>query len=124
MSECRSISSLDDTTEKPDDDESEPALADARMAQPMAGGLNWLATRTRPDLAFYVIQIASAATRAPLRALALGKRCLRYLAGARDHGLALRSTHRLRGGGDASSSGVDSARPINLEGLGDASYED
>ena len=99
MTERRAMSSLGDLgPNEAIDDESEPALADARMAQRMARGLNWLATRTRPGVACYVSQIAPAATRAPLRALALGKRCRRYLAGAKEHGLGLRCTRCLRWG--------------------------
>ena len=65
----------------------EPMVEDVRAAQRLAGGLNWLTTRTRPDLSFYVPQLASAATKQPIRDIAIGKRCLHYLAGARDHGL-------------------------------------
>ena len=64
-------------------------MEDVRKAQRLAGSLNWLATRTRPDISFIVSQLASAATKAPLRAIALGKRTLRYLAGARGHGILM-----------------------------------
>ena len=80
----------------------------------MAGGLNWLATRTRPDIAFTVSQLASAAARAPQRALALGKRVLRYLAGARTHGLELRLSSAPRSGDPEAM----------IEGFGGASYEE
>ena len=57
----------------------------------------------------------SAATRCPERALALGKKCLSYLSGTRDHGVALTVEHTLR--------------PVRgwrakLEAYGDASYEE
>ena len=99
MGERRAISSLGDVADESVDPEEEPPLSEVRMAQRMAGGLNWLATRTRPDVAFVVSQLASAATRAPQRALALGKRVLRYLAGTRDHGLALKCLQRFLGSG-------------------------
>ena len=95
MSERRPIGSLDDieadndSDEEELDDEGSPTLQSVRKAQRIAGGLNWLATRTRPEIAFYVSQISSAATRVPARAIALGKRCLRYLAGTRTHGVSL-----------------------------------
>ena len=84
-----------------------------RLAQRMAGGLNWRSTRARPDISFYVSQLASAATRTPLRALALGKRCLRYLSGTRDHGIHLCTQRSVRSGS-----------PSTLEAYGDASYEE
>ena len=57
-SECRPIGSLDEVvegsdSEDGDEDEAEgdsPALQRVRKAQRLAGGLNWLATRTRPTL--------------------------------------------------------------------------
>ena len=113
MQDCRPVASLEDVPEKIEDEE-EPPLAEVRLAQRMAGGLNWLATRTRPDIAFTVSQLASAATRAPQRALARGKRILRYLAGTRTRGLELRIPVRPREGG-----GVSEAI---LEGFGDAPY--
>ena len=79
--------------------------------QRLAGGLNWPATRTRPDISFVVSQLSSAAKRAPLRAVALGKRCLRYLAGTREHGIHVGSGQRCQGSGP------------ELEAHGDASYE-
>ena len=108
MQDCRPVVSLGDVPEKIEDEE-EPPLAEVRLAQRMAGGLNWLATRTRPDIAFTVSQLASAARRAPQRALALGKRVLRYLAGARTHGLELRLSAASRSGGTEAL----------LEGVGD-----
>ena len=59
------------------------------MAQRLAGGLNWLATRMRADIAYAVSRIASKATRRPIEAITLGKRCLRYLAGTAAHGLSM-----------------------------------
>ena len=53
MQACRSIASLEGVPERIKDEE-EPPLAEVRLAQRMAGGLNWLATRTRPDIAFVV----------------------------------------------------------------------
>ena len=110
MEECRAIGSLDDVGDEVQE-EDEPQPADVHKAQRLAGGLNWLATRTRPDISFVVSQLASAATRAPLRAIALGKRCLRYLAGTKEHGIHMSSRYRGERRG-----------PV-LEAHGDASYE-
>ena len=49
----------------------EPYANDVKHAQRLAGGLNWLSTRTRPDISFTVSQLSSAAARAPLRAPAI-----------------------------------------------------
>ena len=115
MSECRAIGSLEDVQEQLEDEAGqEPDAGDVRQAQRLAGGLNWLATRTRPDISFVVSQLSSAATRAPLRAIALGKKCLRYLAGTRGHGIRLHA--------EAQHSGR-SGSPSLLEAFGDASYE-
>ena len=115
MQGCRPVASLEDVPEKIEDEE-EPQLPEVRLAQRMAGGLAWLASSARPDIAFTVSQLASAATRAPQRALALGTRVLRYLAGTRTHGLELRIPIRPREGGGESEA--------ILEGVGDASYEE
>ena len=112
MDECRALGSLEDVSNVPEPD-GEPDPEEVRQAQRLAGGLNWLATRTRPDIAFLVSQLSSAATRCPERALALGKRCLRYLTGTRDHGVVLTVDHKqhaVRGGLRA-----------KLEAYGDAS---
>ena len=53
MSECRAIGSLEEPGDAIEEDE-EADEAEVRTAQRLAGGLNWLATRTRPDIAFIV----------------------------------------------------------------------
>ena len=115
MDACKALGSLDDVPNVPEQD-GEPDPEEVRQAQRIAGGLNWLATRTRPDIAFLVSQLASAATRCPERALALGKRCLRYLAGTRDHGVALTVDHTHHAGRRGQCG--------KLEAYGDASYEE
>ena len=84
----RPLGSLEDIDREIVEDE-EPLIENARKAHTLAGGLNWLATRTRPAIGFYVSQFASVATRCPLRAIELGKRCLRYVRGTCDHGITL-----------------------------------
>ena len=116
MDERQAIASLGDAHEQLEDEaEHEPSLGDVRQTQTLAGGLNWLATRTRPDISFVVAQLSPAATRAPQRAVALGKKVLICLTGARDHGI------RMAAGG-ARHPRVEWG-PVILEAFGDASYE-
>ena len=119
MSECRAIGSLEEPGDAIEEDE-EADEAEVRTAQRLAGGLNWLATRTRPDIAFIVSQLSSAATKQPRRAIALGKRTLRYLAGTREHGVRLEP--RAGTAGDTNRGVSRGGAPV-LEGFGDASYE-
>ena len=72
------------------EEENQPDISDVRQAQKLAGSLIWVATRTRPDISYAQSAVSSLATRDPLRALALGKRVLRYLAGTRDVALVFR----------------------------------
>ena len=72
------------------EEEPQPDIGDVRQAQKLAGSLIWLATRTRPDISYAQSAVSSLATRDPLRALVLGKRVLRYLAGTRDVALVFR----------------------------------
>ena len=69
--------------------EVDPPTAQIREAQSLAGALNWLATRTRGDIAFGVSRMSSMSTLAPQRALALGKKILRYLIATPDVGLRM-----------------------------------
>ena len=50
-----------------------------------------MSSRTRPDVAYAVSRISSAAAKRPQWALRLGKRTLRYLAMTRDYGLLYKS---------------------------------
>ena len=120
MDECRAIGSLEDPGDNIEE-EDEPDEKEVRTAQRLAGGLNWLATRTRPDIAFIVPQLSSAATKAPRRAIALGKRTLRYLAGTREHGIQM--DPRAGDGSDVIRSERSGGTPV-LQGFGDASYEE
>lgn len=79
-----------------------PLLSDVRMAQRVAGGLLWLASWARPDVAYATSRVAALATSRPLQALVFGKKVLRYLAGfapiARLGGGAWEGLERVRGG--------------------------
>ena len=69
------------------EEEIEKADEDIKKAQAIAGALNWLCTRTRPDLSFAVSRISSMATLAPLGAAALAKKVLMYLIATGDLGI-------------------------------------
>ena len=67
-------------------DQEEVNVQDVRQAQKLAGSLIWLATRTRPNISYAQSAVSSLAARDPSRAMMLGKRALRYLAGTSDVG--------------------------------------
>merc|ERR1711884_692914 len=54
-----------------------------------AGSFNWLATRTRPDLAYYVSLLASSASRQAAWSQGLAHKVLRYLAGTAEAALTM-----------------------------------
>ena len=60
-----------------------------KKAQQIIGGLLWLSTRARPDLAYQVAHAASLAQAFPDEAFSEGKHILRYLRGSMDHMLKL-----------------------------------
>ena len=62
-------------------------LATIREAQRVVGELVWVATRTRPDLAFTITKLASLVTKDPQQVLDLTKHVWCYLAATADHGL-------------------------------------
>ena len=62
-------------------------LQDIRMAQKLTGGLIWVSSKSRADIAFAVSRMGSHATLAPLWTLRLGKKVLRYLKATLHHAL-------------------------------------
>ena len=62
-------------------------LETTREAQRVVGELVWVATRTRPDLAFVITKLASLITRDPQLVIDLTKNVWHYLANTMDHGL-------------------------------------
>ena len=75
--------------EEGDEDRPELDLQTVRMAQKMAGGLIWLATRSRPDISYAVSQLSSFCVIDPEWSLRLGKRILRYLIGTRAYAMLI-----------------------------------
>ena len=90
----------------PDESDTPPNARELKVLQGFAGEFNWLATRTRADLAYYTSVISSAATKHGEWTLQLCKKVLRYLCGTVGHGL------RLTVGGDETT----------LVGWSDAGY--
>eukprot|EP00435_Cladocopium_sp_Y103_P029965 s4682_g7.t1 len=62
-------------------------LETTREAQRVVGELVWIATRTRPDLAFAITKLASMITKDPQQVIDLTKNVWHYLANTSDHGL-------------------------------------
>ena len=73
----------------PDEKESPPTAKELKVLQGHAGEFNWLATRTRGDLAYYTSIIASASTKYGDWSLQLCKKVLRYLCGTVEQGIIL-----------------------------------
>jgi hypothetical protein len=73
-----------------------PELATVRSAQKAVGELNWLSTRTRPDIAYAVQRAASFALRDPDRALRITRRIHKYLITTTGYGLIYRSAAALK----------------------------
>ena len=62
-------------------------LKDIRAAQGIAGSIQWLSCKTRPDVAFTAHVVSSLAATDPIRSLQIAHRLLRYLAATYDRGL-------------------------------------
>ena len=78
----------------------EPDAKEVWLCQKLAGALIWLATRTRPDIAFAQSRVSSDATKNPTRGLMIGRIVLRYLAGTPGWGLSFEGE-----GGDLTAHG-------------------
>ena len=61
-----------------------PTPEDLKKLQGLAGEFNWLATRSRADLAYFVSLLSSALTKFSTWSFSLSKKILRYLQGTRD----------------------------------------
>ena len=73
------------------DDDVAPDPAALKVLQKYAGEFNWLATRTRPDLAYFTSLIASSMKQYGSWTLSLCKKVLRYLVGTVSQGLVMKS---------------------------------
>ena len=60
-------------------EEISPTLAKVKGAQKITGELLWLASKTRPDIAWAVMKMSQAAVKRPLWTLEMGEAVLAYL---------------------------------------------
>ena len=68
----------------PQDDDGPPDAKQLKILQNICGEFNWLATRTRPDISYYISVIAQAITKHAAWSLAFCKKVVRYLACTHD----------------------------------------
>ena len=71
----------------PADDDGPPDATQLRILQKFCGEFNWLATRTRPDVSYYISVIAQGITKYAAWSLQYCKKVIRYLASSWDQGL-------------------------------------
>ena len=64
-----------------------PTAEVLKQLQGFSGEFNWLAMRTRPDIAYFTSLLASACTKFASWSLELAKKILRYLQGTATQGL-------------------------------------
>ena len=79
--------SMNVTMGLPTDDDGPPDTAQLRVLQKFCGEFNWLATRTRPDVSYYISVIAQGITKYASWSLQFCKKVIRYLASTWDQGL-------------------------------------
>lgn len=77
------------TMEKPPEHEDIPTSEELTQLLSYAGALNWLTTRTRPDLAYFMSLLASSSSKFGSWSRQLARKVLRYLAGTVDTGLTM-----------------------------------
>ena len=70
-----------------DQDEEDPSKEQIRLAQKAAGELQWLSTKTRPDVTYSVQLVSSSMLKQPTVSVKRAKRIMRYLAGTEEIGL-------------------------------------
>ena len=72
---------------KQEESEEKPTKEEVRAAQRAAGELQWLSTKTRPDITYSVQLVSASVEKQPIVAIKRAKRFLRYLAGTEEVGL-------------------------------------
>ena len=70
-----------------DEPEEGATTAQIREAQRAAGELQWLSTKTRPDITYSVQLVSSSMNKQPTISVKRAERMLRYLAGTDEVGL-------------------------------------
>eukprot|EP00959_Pyramimonas_sp_CCMP1952_P196804 4115208-Pyramimonas_sp.AAC.1 len=84
---CRPVKNI--TIDKPPEVEDVPSPEQLTELQSYAGAFNWLATRTRPDVAYYTSLLASSSCKQGAWSRELAHKVLRYLAGSVEYGLTM-----------------------------------
>ena len=74
---------------KPLEQEDVPSAEQLKELQAHAGSFNWLATRTRTDLAYWVSLLASSSSKQAAWSKELAHKVLRYLSGTAEQGLLM-----------------------------------
>ena len=87
MARCKPAKSV--SLDRPPIEEEVPSPDQLRELQAYAGAFNWLATRTRPDVAYFTSLLASSASKQATWSKELARKILRYLAGTASQGLLL-----------------------------------
>ena len=87
MLDCNPLQCI--TMNKPPEIDDIPSAELLTELQSYAGAFNWLATRTRPDLAYFTSLLASCASKQGAWGKDLAKKVLRYLAGSITQGLTM-----------------------------------
>ena len=90
MSKCNPLNAI--SMDKVPDQEDKPTAEELTELQSYAGAFNWLATRTRPDLAYYTSLLASCSSKQASWSKQLAHKVFRYLAGSADKGLTMTAT--------------------------------
>ena len=73
-----------------------PTAEQLKSLQGFAGELNWLSTRTRPDISYFVSVLSSMLTKQSSWCFSLVKKIHRYLSGTKDQGVQLTSGGDMR----------------------------
>ena len=88
LNDCNPAATILPTDEfHEDQDEEDPSKELVRLAQKAAGELQWLSTKTRPDVTYSVQLVSSSMLNQPTVSLKRAKRIMRYLAGTEEIGL-------------------------------------
>ena len=95
----------------PADDDGPPDPGQLKILQKFCGEFNWLATRTRPDVSYFISVIAQGITRYAAWSLQYCKKVVRYLASTWDQGILFTWTSSVDAAGliswsDASFAGM------------------
>ena len=78
------------TVDKLPKTEDPPTPAQLKVLQGFSGEFNWLATRTRPDISYYVSVLAAACTKHHEWSLALAKKIFRFICATRKQGIVIK----------------------------------